>query len=178
MPATLLSSGLIQAKINTLASQIDQHYRPLVSSESPLMLLVILKGSVVFYADLMRKLHIPVTSEFISVSSYGNNKESSGEVRFELDTRNSVSGRHVLVIEDIIDTGKTLSVVMKQLQAREPKSLEIVTLLSKPSRREVSVPVRFQGFVIEDHFVVGYGLDYAEKYRELPYIGVIDSLQK
>ena len=170
----LLTEGLIKAKLNTLADQISEYYKNKVSLDNPLVLLVILKGSVIFYSDLVRKLRLPVVTEFISISSYGNDKESSGQVRLELDTRDSIKGRHVLVIEDIIDTGNTLSVVMDMFKAREPTSLNIVTLLSKPSRREKEIDVQFIGFTIEDRFVVGYGLDYAERYRELPFIGVLE----
>lgn len=168
----LLTSALIKARIISLSSEIDCYYRQ-KKLEKPLMIVVILKGSTIFYSDLVRTLKTPSESEFISVSSYGNNTESSGQVRFELDTRNSITDRDVLIIEDIIDTGNTLSVILEQFKARKPKSLEIVTLLSKPSRRVKNINVRWIGFSIEDKFVIGYGLDYAERFRELPYIGVM-----
>jgi hypoxanthine phosphoribosyltransferase len=178
---SLLTEQIINDRLATFASDIYKDYHHRTNLARPLVLLVILKGSTVFYVDLMRqlaRLDLPITSEFISISSYGHGTSSSGEIQFELDTRSSIEGRHVLVIEDIIDTGRTLSGVMQKLKNRKPGSLEITTLLSKPSRREVEVKVKYTGFVIEDHFVVGYGLDYAERFRELPYIGILTDESK
>jgi hypoxanthine phosphoribosyltransferase len=168
-----ISTEEIAIKNRDLAEKIDKFYRGKVSEENPLVLLVILKGSVLFFSDLVRLLQVPVKVEFISISSYGHDMESSGQVRFELDVRESICGKHVLIVEDIIDTGRSLSTVLRQLDARGPASLEIVTLLSKPERRVVEVPVRFVGFTIPDKFVIGYGMDYAEHYRELDHIGVL-----
>jgi hypoxanthine phosphoribosyltransferase len=171
-----IPSKLIDAKINDLANQIANYYQSIFDDNDSLVLLVILKGSVIFFSDLIRKLFekkISVTTEFISISSYGGSTESSGQIRFELDTRNSITDKHVLIVEDIIDTGRSLDAVVNNLKSKSPKSLEIVTLLSKQSRREIEVPVKFIGFDIPDEFVVGYGLDFNEKYRELPYIGTL-----
>jgi hypoxanthine phosphoribosyltransferase len=182
-----ISSSEISKKVQELAKSINQYYsdysnNPVfannnhISEENPLMVLVILKGSTIFFSDLVRQLDMPVTVEFISISSYGNDTESSGQIRFELDTRQSMTGRHVLVVEDIIDTGNSLNAVVKLLETRNPKSMEIVCLLDKPSRRQTEVYVHWTGFKIEDRFVIGYGLDYAEHYRELPYIGILQSM--
>lgn len=168
-----ISAEEIALQNRNLADKITDFYRDRVSQEHPLVLLVILKGSVMFFSDLVRLLEIPVRVEFISISSYGHDMESSGQVRFELDVRDSITSKHVLIVEDIIDTGRSLDAVLRQLRARGPASLEIATLLSKPDRRVVNVPVRFIGFTIPDKFVVGYGMDYAEMYRELDYIGVL-----
>lgn len=170
--STYLSAKQIADQVQVLAQQINQFYQNRVTAEQPLILITILKGSTIFYADLVRQVTIPCISEFISISSYGNDTESSGQVRFELDTRQSITRSHVLIIEDIIDTGNSLHTVLQHLRARHPLSLEIVTLLSKPDRRQQDVSVKFIGFIIPDHFVIGYGLDYAERYRELPYIGI------
>jgi len=164
----------IQEKVEELGKRITDYYgETSVSDTNPLMVLVILKGSTIFFADLVRRLKLPVTVEFISISSYGNDMESSGEVRFELDTRQPMTGRHVLIVEDIIDTGNSLNAVVNLLRGRNPESLQIVCLLDKPSRRKTWVDVFWTGFKIEDKFVIGYGLDYAERYRELPYIGIL-----
>lgn len=168
-----LSKQQIAQQVEQLANQINQYYQTLLPPDKPLVVLVILKGSAIFYADLIRKLKIPVVTEFISISSYGNDMESSGQIRFELDSRSSITDQHVLIVEDIIDTGNSLHTVLNHLEARNPRSLEIVTLLSKPSRREKEVSVKFIGFTIPDKFVIGYGMDYAERYRELPEIGVL-----
>jgi len=162
------SEEVIQEKVKELAKKINDHY-----GDEPVVLLAILKGSFVFCADLMRHLTMPTTVEFMSISSYGSSTESSGKIRIELDVRHSIAGKRVLLVEDIVDTGNSLYTVLKTLSARNPKSVDIVTMLSKPSRRGKEVPVRFTGFIIPDEFVVGYGMDYAEKYRNLPYIGIL-----
>lgn len=165
----------IRKRVSELAEKIHYKYVSYddVSEDNPLMVLVILKGSTIFFSDLVRELRLPLTVEFMSISSYGNDTESSGEIRLELDTRQSMTGRHVLIVEDIVDTGHSLNAVCKMLQSRDPKSVEIVCLLNKESRRKAYVDVSWSGFKIEDKFVIGYGLDYAERYRELPYIGVL-----
>ncbi len=136
-------------------------------------LIAILKGSVFFACELAKKITIPVTIDFMSVSSYGNSRESSGIVKIAKDFM-SILDKEVLVVEDIIDSGKTLNHLKPMLESRNPASLHLCTLLSKPDRREVEVPVRYIGFEVPDEFVVGYGLDYAQKYRNLPYIGVAE----
>jgi hypoxanthine phosphoribosyltransferase len=133
----------------------------------------VLKGSVLFLSDLMRCISTPHSVDFMATSSYGNAQESSGVVRILKDLDQSIEGRNVLIVEDIIDTGRTLDYLVRILRARQPKSLEICTMLNKPARREVPVPVKYIGFDIPDKFVLGYGLDYNEKYRNLPYIAVL-----
>jgi len=129
---------------------------------------------VFFMADLMRNLTIPCEIDFMAISSYGDSTDSSGVVRILKDLDINVEGRHVLVVEDIIDSGLTLSYLMRNLEAREPATLEICALMTKPERREIEVPVRYVGFEIPNKFVIGYGLDFAERYRNLPYVGVLD----
>jgi len=139
-----------------------------------LHLVCVLKGAFVFLADLARALPIPCTLDFMAVSSYAAGTTTTGEVRLLKDLDVALDGRHVVIVEDIIDTGLTLSYLLEILKARGPKTLKTACLLSKPSRRKVNVPVDYIGFEIDDRFVVGYGLDYAEQHRELPYIGVLD----
>jgi hypoxanthine phosphoribosyltransferase len=137
-------------------------------------LVCVLKGAFMFLADLMRAIDGPVTCDFMAVSSYGAGKSSSGEVKLLKDLDHALQGRDVVIIEDIVDTGLTLSYLKEVLQAREPRSLRTACLLNKPSRRTVSVPVEYVGFDIEDRFVVGYGLDFDQRYRNLPFIGVVN----
>jgi len=137
------------------------------------MLIGVLKGSFVFMADLVRAVDIPCQLEFLGVSSYGNKSETTGAVRITRDLETDIEGRHIIVIEDILDSGLTLSYLMGYLQGRNPASIEICTLLDKPERRRVPVSPRYMGFQIPDAFVVGYGLDFAERYRNLPYIGIL-----
>ncbi|MDR3344419.1 MAG: hypoxanthine phosphoribosyltransferase [Oscillospiraceae bacterium] len=136
-----------------------------------LLLLSVLKGSVVFLADIMRQITIPYAIDFMAVSSYGNSRTSSGAVKINLDLKQDIGGRHVLIIEDIVDSGLTLSYLMGLLKGRAPASLEVCALLNKRSRNEIQLEPKYQGFDLPDAFVVGYGLDYAEQYRGLPYIG-------
>jgi hypoxanthine phosphoribosyltransferase len=136
-------------------------------------LVAVLKGAFMFLADLMRKIDGPVTCDFIAVSSYGSGTSSSGEVRLTKDLDRSLEGRDVIIVEDIVDTGLTLSYLQEILRAREPRSLKTACLLSKPSRRKIDVKVEYVGFTIDDRFVVGYGLDVDEQYRNLSYIGVM-----
>lgn len=138
------------------------------------VLICVLKGAVLFVADLVRRLPFDLEIEFMAVSSYGQSSESSGVVRILKDLETDIEGRHVLIVEDIIDSGMTLQYLMRSLKARNPASLETVTLLSKPGRRTAELECRYTGFEIPNEFVVGYGLDYAEKHRNLPYIGVVD----
>ena len=138
-----------------------------------LLLVGVLKGAVFFMADLMRSLTVPCEIDFMAISSYGAATDSSGVVRILKDLDINIEDRHVLVVEDIIDSGLTLSYLLRNLESREPASLEICALLTKPDRREIDVPVRYVGFEIPNKFVIGYGLDFAERYRNLPYVGVL-----
>ncbi len=164
----LIPEDVLQARISELGAEINRDY-----AGKDLLLLAVLKGSVIFLADLMRQITVPHAIDFMATSSYGNAFESSGVVRILKDLDAPIECRHVLIVEDIIDTGHTLDYLTRILRARGPASLEICTLLNKASRREVSVPVRYIGFDIPDKFVLGYGLDYLDKYRNLPYIAVL-----
>lgn len=165
----LIGEAEIAARVAALAAEIDAAF----AGTDRLVLVGLLRGSFVFIADLCRKLTLPVEIDFLEVSSYGNAAESSREVRILKDLRGPVEGRDVLVVEDIVDTGHTLAHVERMLRARRPRRLEICALLDKPSRREARVRARFTGFEIPDAFVVGYGIDYAQSNRNLPYIGVV-----
>ncbi len=164
----LIPADDLQARVQTLGAEISEAYQ----GQQPLLLSV-LKGSVIFLADLMRTITVPHAIDFMAVSSYGAATQSSGVVRILKDLDESIEGKDVLIVEDIIDSGHTLEYLRGLLLARNPASLRIVTLLSKPSRREVDVPVDWVGFDIPDKFVIGYGLDFDERYRDLPYIGVL-----
>src|SRR3954447_2336886 len=166
---TLISEADIHARIRALAVEIEADY-PKADS---IHLVAILKGGFMFMADLVRAMSERVTMDFMAVSSYGKGTTSTGQVRVLKDLDSNVEGRHVILVEDIVDTGLTLHYLQDLLKARAPKSLKTACLLSKPSRRKVDVQVDYIGFTIEDHFVVGYGLDYAEKYRNLPHIAVL-----
>ncbi len=158
----LVSSEEIEGKVRELGGRINEDYR----GES-LVLVGILRGAVVFLSDLMRRIDLPCEIDFIEVSSYGAGTTTSGVVRILKDLREDITGRHVLIVEDIIDTGLTLAYLRRTLLARRPASLEICTLLSKPSRRQVEIDVKYLGFEVPDEFVVGYGIDYAGYYRNL-----------
>jgi hypoxanthine phosphoribosyltransferase len=164
--AVVVTADEIRDKITQLAKEIDADY----SDREP-MLVGVLKGAAMFMSDLARALDRPSTMEFMAVSSYGSSTKSSGVVRILKDLDRDIAGQHVLIVEDIIDSGLTLSWLYKNLAARQPASIEIVALLRKPEALRVEVPVRYVGFDIPNEFVVGYGLDYAERYRDLPYIG-------
>jgi len=165
----LLSQDEIRKRIEALASEISADY----PTDDEIHLVCVLKGGFVFLSDLVRSLKVRVTLDFIALSSYGRGTKSSGEVRLIKDVDHALEDRHVIIVEDIVDTGLTLHYLQEILRARSPKSLRTACLLSKPSRRQVDVPVEYVGFTIEDRFVVGYGLDYDERYRELPYIAVL-----
>lgn len=165
----LISEEQIQAKVKELAAQISKDY----ADNTELLLVGVLKGCMMFMVDLSRAIDIPVAIDFIAVSSYGHSTESSGVVRLLKDLDTDIADRHVLIVEDIIDSGLTLAYLHDQLSRRNPASLRICSLLNKPERREADVPVDYSGFGIPNEFVVGYGLDYAELYRNLPYIGVL-----
>lgn len=166
----LLTPQQIAARVEELGAAISEDY---VGKE--IMLICILKGANIFLADLVRQITVPVSYDFVAVSSYGADTKSSGVVRILKDLDESVESKHVLVVEDIVDTGLTLrlSYLLENLRSRRAASVKVVTLLDKPSRRRVDVPVDYYGFKVEDQFVVGYGMDYQGKYRNLPYIGVL-----
>jgi hypoxanthine phosphoribosyltransferase len=164
----LIEEDVLQARITELGQEISKEYEG-----RDLLLVGVLKGAVFFMADLMRELSVPCEIDFMAISSYGASTDSSGVVRILKDLDANIAGRDVLVVEDIIDSGLTLSYLMRSLKARKPASLEICALLTKPDRREIDVPVRFVGFEIPNKFVIGYGLDFAERYRNLPYVAVL-----
>ncbi len=164
----MLTEEQIVARTKELAAQLDKLYE----GRNPLVV-CILKGSVLFFSELIRNMKTNVTIDFMSVSSYGSGTTSSGEIKIKKDLSEDIKGRDVLIVEDIIDSGNTLYNLKKLLISRMPASVNIVTLLDKPQRREVPMEPEYTGFVIEDEFVIGYGLDYAEEYRNLPYVGVL-----
>ena len=166
----LISAEEIQTKVQELGQKINAHY---ANSDKELVLIGLLRGSVLFMADLCRTIHKPHELDFRTVSSYGGGTVSSRDVKILKDLDGEIRGKDVLVVEDIIDSGNTLNKVMEILQTREPNSIELCTLISKPSRREIELEVKFMGFEIEDKFIVGYGLDYDQKYRHIPFIGEI-----
>ncbi len=165
----MITEEQLAQKVEELAKQIEKDYEG-----QSLLVVGILKGASVFVSDLIRKINLDVNIDFMSVSSYGNGTESSGTVKILKDLDVDIEGKNVLIVEDIIDSGLTLSNLVAALQTRSPKSLKICTLLDKPQRRTADIPVDYVGFVIEDKFIVGYGIDWAEKYRNLPYIGVVE----
>jgi len=167
---TLIPQADIQQRIVTLAAEIEKDYAP----GEEIHLVAVLKGGFMFMADLVRAMSDRVTMDFMAVSSYGKGTSSSGQVRVLKDLDSVLEERHIVLVEDIVDTGLTLHYLQELLRARAPKSIRSACLLSKPSRRKVDVKVEYIGFTIEDHFVVGYGLDYAEKYRNLPYIAILE----
>jgi hypoxanthine phosphoribosyltransferase len=164
----LIDEDALQSRIAELGDEISSDY-----AGRDLLLLGVLKGAVFFMADLMRRLTVPCEIDFMAISSYGAATDSSGVVRILKDLDINIEHRHVLVVEDIIDSGLTLSYLMRNLEARNPASLEICALLTKPARREIEVDVRYVGFEIPNRFVIGYGLDFAERYRNLRYVGVL-----
>ncbi|ERS03253.1 MAG TPA: hypoxanthine phosphoribosyltransferase [Acinetobacter sp.] len=167
----MISSEEIQAKVKELGDKINAHY---AQSDKELVLIGLLRGSVIFMADLCRAIEKPHELDFMTVSSYVNGTTvSSRDVKILKDLDGQIRGKDVLVVEDIIDSGRTLSKVMEILQTRNPNSIELCTLVSKPSRREINLDVKFLGFEVEDRFIVGYGLDFDQKYRHLPFIGEI-----
>jgi hypoxanthine phosphoribosyltransferase len=164
----LITEEELKGRIHALGQQISAGYEG-----EDLLLVCVLKGAVTFLADLMRQITIPHGVDFMAISSYGASTESSGVVRILKDLDTNISGRSVLIVEDIIDTGRTLNYITQNLKTRNPKSVRICTLLSKPSRREIQIPLDYVGFEIPNKFVIGYGLDFGEIYRNLPYIGVL-----
>ena len=165
----LIDEQQLRERVREMARQVIEDYRDV----DDLLLVCVLKGAYMFLADFSRALERPHELDFMGISSYGAGTESSGAVRIVLDLKKDIAGRHVLIVEDIIDSGRTLGYMRRNLLARSPASLRIITLLDKPERREVSVPVDYIGFPIPNEFVVGYGLDFSEIYRNLPYIAVL-----
>ncbi|MBP3411121.1 MAG: hypoxanthine phosphoribosyltransferase [Clostridia bacterium] len=166
----LISEEQLSKRIREMAAEISRDY----AGKNPTMI-CILKGAVMFYTDLLRQVSIPLTMDFMAVSSYGNKTKSSGEVEIRKDLSTSIEGKHVVIVEDIVDSGFTLSYLSRMLASRGAASVKLCTLLDKPARRAPGITLKsdYSGFVVGDEFVVGYGLDYAEYYRNLPYIGVL-----
>jgi hypoxanthine phosphoribosyltransferase len=164
----LFSERQISDKVKVLGKKISEDY-----TDESLLMIGILKGANVFMSDLMREVNIPVEIDFIAASSYGSSTESSGVVKILKDLDASIEDKHVLIVEDIIDTGLTLNYLLNNLKTRAAKSIEVCTLLDKPERRKVEIDVKYKGFDIPDEFIVGYGIDYGEKYRNLPYIATL-----
>lgn len=169
----LISEEEVDARIRELGEKISKEYEG-----KQIHLICVLKGGVFFMCELAKRITVPVSMDFMCVGSYGDGTKSSGVVRLAKDLDESIENKEVLIVEDIIDSGNTLSLTRKMLQGRGPASLKICTLLDKPERRETQVEVEYTGFVIPDAFVVGYGLDYAQKYRNLPYIGVLEFVEE
>ncbi len=172
LTGVMFSQDEIASKVEELARQIEEDYKG-----QDLLLVGILKGASVFVADLMRKINLNVNIDFMSVSSYGSGTESSGTVKILKDLDVDIKDKNVLIVEDIIDSGITLRNLYDTLMTREPKSLKLCTLLNKPARKKVDIDVDYVGYIIEDKFIVGYGIDYDEKYRNLPYIAIVEDVE-
>jgi hypoxanthine phosphoribosyltransferase len=164
----ILTEEELAARVSELGAQISADY-----GDEPVLLVGVLRGAAIFLADLARAIETPVELDFMAVSSYGSSTKSSGVVRILKDLDETVDGRHVLVCEDILDTGLTLKYLLRNLASRKPRSLEVVALMSKQGKQRVPISCKYVGFEVPDEFVVGYGLDYAERYRNLPYVGVL-----
>ncbi|ERK28222.1 MULTISPECIES: hypoxanthine phosphoribosyltransferase [Clostridium] len=165
----LFSEEAITKRVKELADEINNDYKG-----KELVVVGVLKGSVLFASELIKNIEIPCEIDFMAVSSYGNSTETSGVVRILKDLDHGIEGKNILIVEDIVDTGITLNYLSKYLQGRGANSISIATLLNKPARRAVDVDVKYEGFIVPDEFIVGYGIDYAEKYRNLPFIGILD----
>lgn len=166
-----LTEDEITERIKELGQQITKDY-----NNEPVLLVGILKGSVIFLSELAKRIDLPVTIDFMTVSSYGAQTASSGVINVKQDLSDSIEGKNVIIIEDIIDSGNTLNRLIQLLAVRNPKTLKLCTLLDKPSRRQVDIDVDYTGFIVPDKFIVGYGLDWDQKYRNLPYIGIVENL--
>jgi len=164
----LITEAEIKYKVHELGEIISSDYEG-----KDLVLVSVLRGGVVFVADLMRSISIPLTIDFMAISSYGPSTETSGVVKVLKDLEENIYNRHVVVVEDIIDTGLTLGYLLRNLESRKPASINICVLLNKPARRIVDLPIKYKGFDVPDLFVVGYGLDYQQNYRHLPYVGIL-----
>jgi hypoxanthine phosphoribosyltransferase len=169
-PNALLTTETLQARVAELGAEITRDYQ----SSTDLVVVPILKGSFLFASDLIRHIDLDLSIEFLGLRSYGAGTESSGVVQITYDLTQPVMGRDVLIVEDIVDTGLSMRYLLENLATRQPRSVKLCSLLHKPARSRVKIPIDYLGFTIEDRFVVGYGLDYAEKYRNLPYIGVLE----
>ena len=169
-PEVLISEEEIALRVKELGNAITKDF-----ANEEVTVLCVLKGAFVFCADLVKKINLPLNLEFINLSSYGASTTSSGEVTMDMDITGAIEGRNVLIVEDIIDTGLTIKTLMEHLELRKPKSVKVATLLYKPSNAKHQVPIDYMAFEIEDKFVIGYGLDYAGRYRELPYIGILNA---
>jgi hypoxanthine phosphoribosyltransferase len=167
---TLVEADRLADRVRELGEEISADY-----AGRDLLLVGVLKGAVFFLSDLMRHLTVPCEVDFMAVASYGSSTDSSGVVRILKDLDASIEGRDVLIVEDIVDSGLTLSYLLRTMRAREPRSLEVCALLTKPERRKVNLPIRYTGFEIPNRFVIGYGLDYGQKYRNLPFVAVLNS---
>lgn len=165
---TLISEEQLKTRISELAKQIEKDYE----GKSPVIVCV-LKGSVMFYTDLVRQIDLPLTVDFMSISSYGAGVNSTGEVKIIKDIDGKIGGKDVIIVEDIVDSGYSMNCLLKLFATRSPKSVRVCALLDKPSRREIPVPIDYTGFQVANEFVVGYGLDYAGLYRNIPFIGVL-----
>jgi len=164
----LFSENELAIRVKELGAQLTSDY-----DGEEILMIGVLRGAIIFMADLARAIQLPVAFDFMAVSSYGASTTSTGVVRILKDLDEEVEGKHILIVEDIIDSGLTLNYLLENLKSRNPRSIKICTLLNKPDRRKSNVPVDYNGFIIPDHFVVGYGLDYAGKYRNLPFIGIL-----
>lgn len=169
-PEILISNEEIAERVEELGTQISEDYEG-----EELVIICVLKGAFMFCSDLMKKINLPVTLEFISLSSYGAGTVSSGEVKLKMDISGTIEGKNVLIVEDIVDSGLTLKYLGKHLESKNPKSVKLASLLHKPSKTKYPANIDYLAFEIEDKFVIGYGLDYAGRYRELPYIGVLNA---
>ena len=169
LASVMFDEKALADKVTELGKIISADYKP----EDEIVMVSILKGSVMFYTDLVRSVSLPVKLDFMIASSYGSGTSSSGQVKIKKDLETDIKGKHVIVVEDIIDSGITMDRLLKELSLRQPASLKLCALLTKPSRRQIAVNIDYCGFEVPDEFLVGYGLDYAEKYRNLPVIGVL-----
>ncbi len=169
-PETLISEEEITQRIEALGKAITQNFEG-----QDLVVICVLKGAFMFCSDLIKRINLPLKLEFISLSSYGDNTHSSGSVRLEMDITANIEGKNVLIVEDIVDSGLTIKTLLEIMAVRKPKEVQLASLLFKPSKLKYPVKIDYLGFEIEDKFVIGYGLDYAGRYRELPYIGVLNA---
>lgn len=169
-PEVLIAEEEISLRVSALAKAINEDY-----TGQELVVICVLKGAFMFCSDLIRKIDLPLKLEFLQISSYGEGTTSSGNIKIEMDLTGPIKNKNVLIVEDIVDTGLTIKTLLEMLKLRNPKSLKLASLLFKPSRNTHKVPIDYLGFEIEDKFVIGHGLDYAGRYRELPYIGVLNA---
>jgi hypoxanthine phosphoribosyltransferase len=171
----LLTEDQIKLKVKSLAEQITNDYKNDIDYTNPLICIALLRGGAIFLADLVRQLYIPIEIDFVKVTSYGDKMNSSGKINIEKELSINIADRHVLIVEDIIDTGLTMVKILEYLYSKEPLSLRVCSLIDKTSRREVEVQADYIGFQVTDGFLIGYGLDWAKLYRNLPFIAVIDT---